>query len=199
MTIWIYSGCVKIKTSHAKQCHEPNQLILFKQHNNKQHNTNHPPKNTQTNSPHKQRPFLHARYPIHITLQIIHTVDNLHQHYIYQTIRETTLTTTQHEDFRIVQLSIQQTHIHLLIKTNNKHTLTKKIQDFQISTTKHLNATISKNKPSPRRKNIMFRDHYHAEIITSPRQTRQALSYVANNWRKHQKDLRAPMSDWTID
>jgi hypothetical protein len=37
------------------------------------------------------------------------------------------------------------------------------------------------------------------EIITSPRQARHALSYVANNWRKHQEDLSAPMSDWTID
>ncbi|HEX8107149.1 MAG TPA: hypothetical protein VF516_05435, partial [Kofleriaceae bacterium] len=39
----------------------------------------------------------------------------------------------------------------------------------------------------------------HAEIITSPRQARHALSYVLSNWRRHQEDLRAPMSGWTID
>ena len=45
----------------------------------------------------------------------------------------------------------------------------------------------------------MFPDRYHAEIITSPRQARHALSYVMNNWRKHREDLRAPMSGWAID
>ena len=45
----------------------------------------------------------------------------------------------------------------------------------------------------------MFPDRYHAEIITSPRQARNTLSYLMNNWRRHPEDLRAPMSGWTID
>jgi hypothetical protein len=45
----------------------------------------------------------------------------------------------------------------------------------------------------------VFPDRYHAEIITSPTQARHALSYIANNWRKHGEDLAAPMSTWTID
>ena len=61
------------------------------------------------------------------------------------------------------------------------------------------NAAISKGKPGPPRRGVVFPDRYHAEIITSPRQARHALSYVANNWRKHGEDLRAPMSGWTID
>jgi hypothetical protein len=72
-------------------------------------------------------------------------------------------------------------------------------QGFQLSAAKHLNAAISKGKPGPRRRGAVFPDRYHAEIITSPRQARHALSYVMNNFRKHQEDLRAPMSTWRID
>jgi hypothetical protein len=73
------------------------------------------------------------------------------------------------------------------------------MQGFQISAAKHLNAAISKGRPGPRRRGSVFPDRYHAEIITSPRQARHTLSYVINNWRKHEEDRVAPMRDWNID
>ncbi len=109
------------------------------------------------------------------------------------------LTTARREGFRIVHLSIQRTHVHLLVEARNKGALAAGMQGLQISAAKHLNAAISKGKPGPRRRGTVFPDRYHAEIITSPRQARHALSYVLNNWRKHQEDRAAPMSSWKID
>jgi REP element-mobilizing transposase RayT len=118
---------------------------------------------------------------------------------VYQAIREATLTTARRENFRIVHLSVQRTHVHLLVEADDKAALASGMQGFQISAAKHLNAAISKNRPGPRRRGAVFPDRYHAEIITSPRQARHALSYCLNNWRRHQEDLQAPMSSWTID
>jgi hypothetical protein len=73
------------------------------------------------------------------------------------------------------------------------------MQGFQISAAKHLNAAISKGKPGSRRRGSVFPDRYHAEIITSPTQARNTLSYVLSNFRKHQEDRVAPMSSWPID
>jgi hypothetical protein len=98
-----------------------------------------------------------------------------------------------------VQLSIQRTHLHLLVEADNKAALAAGLQGFQISAAKHLNAAISKGKPGPRRRGSVFPDRYHAEIITSPRQARHALRYVMSNWRKHEEDQVAPMNSWTID
>ena len=158
-----------------------------------------PPNGTRAGAPHKERPFLHARYPVHVTLRVIGAVGNLRRRCVYQAIREATLTTARREDFRIVQLSIQRTHVHLLVEADGKRALARGMQGFQISAAKHLNAAISQGKPGPRRRGVVFPDRYHAEVITSPRQARHALSYVANNWRKHGEDLREPMSSWTID
>src|SRR5262245_59550132 len=182
----------------SKRRSKPEQLVLFKQHGGKRRGAGRPPKGQRAGSPHKKCPFLHARYPVHITLRVVSAVGNLRRRCVYQAIREATLTTARREDFRVVHLSIQRNHVHLLVEADDKKALAAGMQGFQISAAKHLNAAISKGKPEPRRRGTVFPDRYHAEIITSPRQARHALSYLLSNWRKHQEDLRRPMSSWTI-
>jgi putative transposase len=182
-----------------KQGASGDQLVLFKKRGGKRRGAGRPPKGARSGSPHQERPFLHARYPVHVSLRVVSAVGNLRRRCVYQAVREATLTAARREDFRIVHLSIQRTHIHLLVEASNKQALAVGMQGFQISAAKHLNAAISKGRPGPRRRGTVFSDRYHAEIITSPRQARHALSYVVNNWRKHQEDLAAPMSSWTID
>jgi putative transposase len=136
---------------------------------------------------------------VHVVLRVISAVGNLRRRCTYKAIREATLTTARREDFRIVHLSIQRTHLHLIVEASHAQALAAGMQGFQISAAKHLNAAISRGKQGPRRRGTVFPDRYHAEIITSPRQVRHALSYVVNNWRKHSEDRLAPMSSWTID
>ena len=50
-----------------------------------------------------------------------------------------------------------------------------------------------------RRKGTVFPDRYHEEIIATPRQARNALCYVLNNWRKHREDQRAVAANWLVD
>jgi REP element-mobilizing transposase RayT len=173
--------------------------VLFKKRGGKRRGAGRPPRSARAGLPHTPRPDLHARYPVHVTLRVSGAVGNLRRRCAYQAVREATLTTARREDFRIVHLSIQRTHVHLIVEANDKAALARGLQGFQISAAKHLNAAISKGKPGPRRRGAVFPDRYHATIITSPRQARHALNYVMNNWRHHQEDRRAPMSGWTID
>src|SRR5215468_1459813 len=178
---------------------EPEQLVLWKKRGGKRRGAGRPPKGPRAGSPHQERPYLHARYPVHVTLRVVGAVGNLRRRRVYHAIREATLTTALREDFRIVHVSIQRTHVHLLVEANDKAALPAGMQGFQISAAKHLNAAISKDRPGRRRRGTVFPDRYHAEIITSPRQARHALSYCLNNFRKHQEDQVAPMSSWAID
>jgi putative transposase len=102
-------------------------------------------------------------------------------------------------DFRIVHLSIQRTHVHLLVEATDKAALSSGMQGFQISAAKHLNAAISRGRPGPRRRGSVFPDRYHAVVIASPRQARNALSYVVNNWRKHREDCTDVTQHWDVD
>jgi len=177
----------------------PAQLVLFKKRGGKRRGAGRPPNGERAGSPHKKRPYLHARYPVHVVLRVVRAAGNLRRRCVYQAIREATLITALREDFRIVHLSIQRTHVHLLVEADGKGALARGMQGFQISAAKHLNAAISKGRPGPRRRGTVFPDRYHAEIITSPTQAHHAIRYVLGNWRRHREDRKEPMSTWKVD
>jgi REP element-mobilizing transposase RayT len=185
--------------ARTKRSDAQKQLVLFPKRGGKRRGAGRPPKGPRAGSPHKTRPFLHARNPVHVTLRAIGAVGNLRRRYVYRAIREATLTTARREDFRICHLSIQRNHVHLLVEASNKHALASGMKGFQISAAKHLNAAISQGRPGPRRRGAVFPDRYHAEIITSPTQARHALAYVLSNFRKHGEDQTAPASTWKLD
>jgi REP element-mobilizing transposase RayT len=202
MVVESYAVSMAVRDARSggrKQTSEPGQLELFKQRGGKRRGAGRKPKGRRAGSPHKKRPALNARYPVHVVLRVVAAVGNVRRRCTYRAVREATLTTARREDFRIVHLSIQRNHLHLLVEADHERALSSGMQGFQVSAAKHLNAAISKGKPGPRRRGTVFPDRYHAEIIMSPRQAHHAIRYVINNFRKHQEDQVAPMSSWTID
>ena len=185
----------------APRQHEasPLQLGLFKRRGGKRRGAGRPPKGRRAGSSHKARPPLAARYPVHVVLRVVSAVGNLRRRCVYRAVRAATLAAARLGRIRIVHLSIQRTHVHLLVEAQDKRALASGMQGFQISAAKHINAAISKDCPGPRRRGTVFPDRYHAEIITSPRQARNALNYVLSNWRKHGEDRSDATRAWRID
>jgi REP element-mobilizing transposase RayT len=167
---------------------------------------------TRPGEPHKARPLGKPRFPRHIVLGVTPLIRSLRKRHLYSALRLATIAVAMrelHNDevkgaFRIVHMSIQRTHIHLLVEADNKLALSRGMQSFMISAAKHINREYSvKMKLDQRRRGSVFRDRYHQEIIETPRQARHALSYVLNNWRKHQEDRRAGTETagepWKVD
>ncbi len=149
--------------------------------------------------PHVTRPVLKARYPVHVVLRAIPLVGNLRRRKLYHAIRWATICVHERARFRIVHLSIQRTHIHLLVEAHDKTALARGMQGFQISAAKLINRALHAGRPGPRRRGTVFPDRYHATIIKTPQQARHALKYVLCNWRKHGEDRVAKVADWKID
>jgi putative transposase len=175
------------------------QLPLFKPRGGKRPGAGRPPNGARAGEKHQARPAHQARHPVHVVLRVVRAVGSLRRRRMYHAIRQATLTAARRDGFRIVHLSIQRTHVHLLVEADDKHALATGMQGFQISAAKHLNAAISQGRPGPRRRGSVFPDRYHATVITSPRQARHALSYVLGNWRKHAEDRNAITRGWSID
>jgi putative transposase len=187
-----------VKTVNA----EPEQLALFaprKPRGGKRRNAGRKPQGARAGSPHRARPTLVGRYPVHVVLRAIEAVGKLRRRRIYHAIRTATLVVGNRDDFRIVQLSIQHNHVHLIVEAADKRALARGMQAFQISAAKQINAALSKGRPGPRRRGSVFPGRYHAQVITSPRQARHTLAYVMLNWRKHGEDRNGPMQAWTLD
>ena len=54
------------------------------------------------------------------------------------------MTVLPHEECRIVQLSIQGTHVHLIVEADSKRALSTGMKAFQVSAAKHINAAVSR-------------------------------------------------------
>ena len=118
---------------------------------------------------------------MHVTLRVASAVGMLRRRRVYHAVRRA-LAATAKDTFRVVHVSIQRNHVHLIVEANDREALIRGMQGFQISAAKRLNAAISDGPP---RRGPVFLDRYHARVLTSPRQVRNAIAYVLNNFRHH--------------
>ena len=156
-----------VKRSRGRKA-EPVQQELFKQRGGKRRGAGRPPKGYRAGSPHKTREFLHERFPVHVTLRVTREIGSLRKKAAYHAIRQATLSSAASGRIRIVHISIQRTHLHLLVEAKNKNLLAAGMQGFQVSAAKYLNTAFGKVTKGPRRQGAVFVDRYHAEIIKSP-------------------------------
>jgi hypothetical protein len=68
---------------------------------------------------HKVRPFHDRRLPVHVTLRVTGEVGRLRRRSAYQAVRWAMIKTVGRANFRIVHLSIQGNHIHLLCEADD--------------------------------------------------------------------------------
>jgi len=50
-----------------------------------------------------------------------------------------------------------------------------------------------------RRKGQVFIDRFHMRILKTPREVRNAVAYVLNNWRRHEEDRANHAKAWKVD
>jgi REP element-mobilizing transposase RayT len=174
------------------------QQQLFKTHGGKREGAGRKPKGFRAGAPHKKRPTLKSRHPVHVVLRVVREIGSLRRRAMYKALRAASLTAALREDFRIVHISIQRTHVHMLVEADHKGALARGMQGFQISAAKQLNAAVSVTW-SERRRGQVFADRYHSECIDTPRRARHALAYVLNNWRKHREDQAGLARSWKVD
>jgi len=135
--------------------------------------------------PHRVRPELSRRHPVHVVLRTEEGIRRLRQGVMYRAVRRVLGRYLGHSDFRVVHISIQHNHLHLLVEAADRHVLTRRMQSFAINAARAINRAHGGRG----RLGKVFAYRYHATQITTPRQARHALAYVLNNWRKHRQDL----------
>jgi putative transposase len=146
---------------------------------------------------HKVRAPHRATEPVHVVMRACRDVGSLRRHAVFLAIREATLVVAASEErfpnFRIVHLSIQRTHIHLIVEAANRKQLSRGMQAFSISAARQINASTG------RLHGRVFADRYHARALGSPRQVRDCIAYVLNNWRHHGADRAQLEEPWKVD
>lgn len=123
--------------------------------------------------PHKRRPQLSPRHPVHVTARFAHT-DRAYSSALlargttYRVLRRALDLSLARTDFRIVHLAVVHSRLELIVEADDKHALARGMQGFQVSAAKWLNR-------AARRRGTVFPDRYRMRILTTRVDVRDAL------------------------
>jgi REP element-mobilizing transposase RayT len=173
------------------------QQELFRPRGGKRKGAGRKPNGARAGSLHQARPEFKPYHALHVVMRVVPTVGSMRRRSLYKAVRDATITAALRDRFRIVHLSIQRTHVHMLVEAENKRALARGMQGFQISAARNINGALGDKYR--RRRGPVFADRYHLTVITSPTQARNAIGYVLSNWRKHREDQQGLPSTWLVD
>jgi REP element-mobilizing transposase RayT len=163
------------------------------------------PKGARAGESHGARPKFKPYHGLHVVMRVVPEVRSLRRRKMYQAIREATIAAARSERLRIVHVSLQRSHVHLIVEAENAEMLARGKQGFAISAARHVNRVLGEgegegeSQGERRRRGKVFAGRYHVEVIKSPTQARHTLAYVMNNWRKHGEDREGLPSTWLVD
>ena len=132
--------------------------------------------------PHRRRAALSPPHPVHVTLRTVRDLPRLRQRCFYEALRRVLVRYLDGKDFRVVHISIQHNHLHLLAEATNAKALSRGMQSFAINAARAINEAWGRGGK-------VFASRYSSSQIKTQRYARNALSYVLNNWRRHREDF----------
>ena len=182
--------------ARSKRCKRHVQQVLFK-HGGRRKGAGRKPTGPRAGASHQRRPKVTASDVLHVVLRVAPAVGSLRRRSMYKAMRDATVTAAMRERIRIVHISLQRTHVHLLVEAADKAALARGMQGFQISAARNINTALGVD--GHRRRGAVFVDRYHLVVIKTPRQTRHVLAYVLANWRKHGEDRDGLARTWLVD
>jgi putative transposase len=137
------------------------------------------------------RPHLNGRHPVHVTMRVLPEIPSLRV--LNGWVKRALLAGARKPGFRLIHFSIQGNHLHLIAEAQDRVSLSRGMQGLAIRIARAVNCAIS------RKRGKVFSDRYHEHVLATARETRAALTYVLENFRKHRADAGRALAEHFID
>lgn len=115
---------------------------------------------------------------MHITLRVANGLPSFRNERLYRAV-ESAIRTTKRDDFRIVEFSVQEDHLHAMVEAEGKRSLERGMRSLIARITKRVKRILGLDRLE------LWPDRYYRRDLTSPRQVRNVLVYVLSNYKKH--------------
>jgi hypothetical protein len=79
---------------------------------------------------HKKRAAFKAYHPLLVTLRLVDAVQPLRRGEIYAALRRATKAVAGNKTMRIIEVSLQSSHVHLLVEADDRKALARGVQGF---------------------------------------------------------------------
>ena len=128
--------------------------------------------------PHLRRPALAARHPVHVTMKLRAGLPSLRGDRSFPVVRGALKAGRRRLGIRLVHYSVQSNHLHLVVEAADASALGQGIKGLAVRLARRLNALFGT-------KGAVFPDRFHAHVLRSPSEVRNALGYVVHNFAHH--------------
>jgi len=78
----------------------------------------------------------------------------------------------------VCEFSVQKDHLHLIVEADGTQAFRGGVRGLVVRLAKAINRALRRHGP-------VWGDRYHVRLLRTPREVRNALVYVLNNWKKH--------------
>jgi REP element-mobilizing transposase RayT len=136
------------------------------------------PKGERAGVSHHGRDEVTKETPVHVTLRVLPHVWNLRSGRSLTAIASALEGMKGWREFRVVHFSLQGEHLHLLVEADDNRALSEGMQGLTVRIAKALNRMMGRH-------GTVFADRYHAHVLRTPTEVRNALAYVLLNHRSH--------------
>lgn len=125
-------------------------------------------------------------WPMHVTLRGLPGLPSFREPHLYAAF-EKAVRTTRRPDFRIVEFSVQDNHLHLIIEADDEAARGRGMKSFTVRANRLFNAAMGRGRGP------LWDGRYHFTELKTPLQVRNALVYCLANFKKHydRRDGRA--------
>jgi len=128
------------------------------------------PKGARTGVPHRTRPALKERHPLHVTLRLRDGLPSLRKERELRVLHGC-FASASTEAFRVCEFSVQWNHVHLIVEAQGTSALSTGVQGLAVRIAKRLNKVWERRGT--------------ARVLSTPREVRHALVYVLQNAKHH--------------
>ena len=139
---------------------------------------------------HTSREEFSSTTPAHVTVKLMPDLLSLRNKKVLRALESTFAAGCDRSEFRLVHYSLLGNHAHLIVEARDQHALGRGMMAIGSR------LALAVNRMMGRKKGRVVADRYHARLLRTPREVRNALRYVLLNARKHavvsaRKALRA--------
>lgn len=128
--------------------------------------------------PHRKREEFRRDQPVHVTIRVCDHVWNLRSLRSLTVIDGALRDVRGRPDFRVVHFTILGNHLHFIVEADGPRALATGMRALSIRFARRLNAMMRRHGP-------VLEDRYHAHVLRTPAEVRNALAYVLGNYASH--------------
>lgn len=154
------------------------QELRFRRRGGRRRGAGRPPKGARAGVPHGRRESVRPYQPVHVTMRMGDHVWNLRSERSYAVIHRAIEAVRRRPGTRIVHFTVLGNHLHLIAEARGELALGDAMRGLSIRLARGLNRMMGRKGP-------VLADRYHAHVLRTPTEVRNAVRYVLGNFESH--------------